>query len=189
MTGGVGQGERRVGELEVIGAGFGRTGTLSLRAALVELGYGPVCHGVDIAFRPTHVLGWRKYHRTGQADWRKMYKRFRSAIDYPVFVNGENYAGRSPQLVRHPVLRSLVRACLGARIAMAPDALVIPLGKAAEKAVSLLTADGLVSPGRCLTGFPHPSPQNGHRVSQYAANQAALIVQVAQWALRRPSIP
>ena len=59
-------------------------------------------------------------------------------------------------LARHPVLRSLVRACLGARIAMAPDALIIPLGTAAQEAVSLLTADGLVNPGRCLPGFRIP---------------------------------
>jgi hypothetical protein len=87
------------------------------------------------------------------------------------------------------VLRSLVGACLGARIAMAPDALMIPLGKTAQEAVSLLAADGLVSPSRCLTGFPHPSGGNGHRVRQYAANQTALIVQVARWALRQPSDP
>ena len=87
------------------------------------------------------------------------------------------------------MLRSLVGACLGARIAMAPDALMIPLGKTAQEAVSLLAADGLVSPSRCLTGFPHPSGGNGHRVRQYAANQTALIVQVARWALRQPSDP
>lgn len=112
-----------------------------------------------------------------------------SAIDYLVFVNGENYRGRSPSLARHPVLRSLVRACLGARIAMAPDALIIPLGTAAQEAVSLLTADGLVSPGRFLTGFPHPSGGNPNRVRQYAANQTDLIVQVARWALRQLSDP
>ena len=36
-----------------------------------------------------------------------------SAIDYPVFVHGRNYGGASPPLVRHPVLASLVRPCLG----------------------------------------------------------------------------
>ncbi|HEY4384836.1 MAG TPA: hypothetical protein VGN34_10220, partial [Ktedonobacteraceae bacterium] len=51
-----------------------------------------------------------------------------SAIDYPVFVDGKNYTGSNPPLVRHPVLRSLVVACLGVRVAMAPDALVVPLG-------------------------------------------------------------
>jgi hypothetical protein len=105
-----------------------------------------------------------------------------SAIDYPVFVNGHNYSGASPPLTRHPVLRSLVRASLGTRVAMTPDALVIPLGKAAQDAVSLLAADGLLNPGRSLTGFPHPSGGNGHWVRQYAANREALAGQVARWA-------
>jgi len=105
-----------------------------------------------------------------------------SAIDYPVFVNGSNYGGASPPLTRHPVLRSLVRASLGARVAMTPDALVVPLGKAAQDAVSLLAADGLIDPGRSLTGFPHPSGGNGHRVRQYAANREGLAGHVARWA-------
>jgi hypothetical protein len=81
-----------------------------------------------------------------------------------------------------PVLRSLVRASLGTRVAMTPGALVIPLGKAAQAAVSLLAADGLLEPGRSLTGFPHPSGGNGHRVRQYAANREALAGQVTRWA-------
>jgi hypothetical protein len=80
-----------------------------------------------------------------------------SAIDYPVFVNGHNYGGASPPLAQHPVLRSLARASLGARIAMTPAALIIPLGKAANETVSLLVGNGLADPGRCLAGFPHPS--------------------------------
>jgi hypothetical protein len=105
-----------------------------------------------------------------------------SAIDYPVFVNGRNYGGRSPSLTRHPVLRSLVRASLGARLAMAPDALVVPLGTAARDAVELLAADGLVDPVRCLWGFPHPSGANGWRARQYSASQPALAREVALWA-------
>jgi hypothetical protein len=105
-----------------------------------------------------------------------------SAIDYPVFVNGQNYRGSSPSLTRHPVLRSLVRATLGTRITMTPGALVIPLGKAAQEAISLLAADGLVEPISCLAGFPHPSGGNGHRVRQYADNQEDLRRQVSRWA-------
>jgi hypothetical protein len=52
-----------------------------------------------------------------------------SAISYPVFVNGQNYGGGSPPLISHPVLRSLVRASLGPRVAMAAGALVVRLGK------------------------------------------------------------
>lgn len=105
-----------------------------------------------------------------------------SAIDYPVFVNGRNYSGAGPPLARHPVLRSLVRVSLGTRVAMTPGALVVPLGKAAQSAVSLLAADGLIDPGRSLTGFPHPSGGNGHRVRQYAANREGLAEHVARWA-------
>ena len=67
-----------------------------------------------------------------------------SAIDYPVFVDGRNYGGASPPLVRHPVLASLVRACLGARVAMVPDALVVALGRAAAAAVTLLVEQALL---------------------------------------------
>ena len=105
-----------------------------------------------------------------------------SAISYPVFVNGKNYRGRSPSLVRHPVLRSLVTACLGARVAMAPRSLVVPLGTAAQDAVTLLMTDGLLDQERCLLGFPHPSGANGHRVGQYQANRRALRREVARWA-------
>src|SRR5262249_57231911 len=94
-----------------------------------------------------------------------------SAISYPVFVNGQNYGGGNPSLIRHPALRSLVRASLGPRVAMAAGALVIPLGTAAQDAVMLPTADGLLDRGRCLLGFPHPSGANGWRVRQYTARR------------------
>ncbi len=65
---------------------------------------------------------------------------------------------------------------------MTPGALVVPLGKAAGDAVSLLAADGLADRDLCLAGFPHPSGSNGHRVRQYAANREALVGQVTRWA-------
>jgi len=110
-----------------------------------------------------------------------------SAISYPVFVNGENYGGSNPSLTRHPLLRSLVRACLGARAGMAARALVVPLGKAAQDAVALLIADGLLDQGRCLLGFPHPSGANGWRARQYAARRKTLRNEVAYWAPKKPS--
>jgi hypothetical protein len=107
-----------------------------------------------------------------------------SAIDYPVFVDGHNYGGASPLLVRHPVLASLVRASLGARVAMAPDALVVPLGKAAGAAVALLVDQSLLDPRRCLLGFPHPSGANAHRARQYAEQRAGLALAILEWSTR-----
>src|SRR5215216_1228691 len=50
--------------MEVIGAGFGRTGTLSLKAALERLGFAPCYHMVEVP-RRGHGPFWR------EAMWRK----------------------------------------------------------------------------------------------------------------------
>ena len=46
--------------LSVIGAGFGRTGTLSLKGALEHLGLGPCYHMIEVAQNP-HFADW--WHR------------------------------------------------------------------------------------------------------------------------------
>lgn len=101
-----------------------------------------------------------------------------SAIDYPVLLDGANYGG-NPPLVQNPILRSLVMTSLGARVAMVPEALIIPLGKTAGAAVKLLIDQDLLEKERCLFGFPHPSGANGWRVRQYEAERLALSEKVA----------
>ena len=97
-----------------------------------------------------------------------------SAIDYPLFVGGRNYGGGSPRLGNHPTLTALVVASLGSRVAMAKDAIIIPLGRAAQEGVQILVDRGLLEPGRCLFGFPHPSGANGWRLRQYQERRAEL---------------
>lgn len=45
--------------LNVIGAGFGRTGTESLKRALEMLGYGPCYHMYEVLPRQERVDMWR----------------------------------------------------------------------------------------------------------------------------------
>jgi hypothetical protein len=45
--------------LEVIGAGFGRTGTMSLKVTLETLGFGPCYHMSEVFTHPEHVEPWR----------------------------------------------------------------------------------------------------------------------------------
>ncbi len=104
-----------------------------------------------------------------------------AAIDYPVFVPGRTYGRANPPLVGHPVLASLVRACLRARVAMAPHELVVPLGKAAEAAVDFLARQDLLDRRRCLLGVPHPSGANGHRARLYAERRADLARALLTW--------
>ena len=49
--------------LEVIGAGFGRTGTMSLKVALEDLGYGPCYHMIELFEHPNHVERWEAVAR------------------------------------------------------------------------------------------------------------------------------
>ena len=46
--------------LKVIGAGFGRTGTLSLKIALERIGFGPCYHMMEVFPRPDHVAKWHR---------------------------------------------------------------------------------------------------------------------------------
>ena len=57
---------------------------------------------------------------------------------------------------------------------MTPQAIVVPLGRAAESAVGLLIDEGLVDEGRCLFRLPHPSGAKGSRVREYAARRSDL---------------
>jgi len=50
--------------LEVIGAGFGRTGTLSLKYALEMLGYQKCYHMMELRNHPDH-----QGHLAGRASW------------------------------------------------------------------------------------------------------------------------
>ncbi|GAA4841008.1 hypothetical protein GCM10023201_33910 [Actinomycetospora corticicola] len=104
-----------------------------------------------------------------------------SVVCHPVFVRGgENYRGSSPALGRHPLLRAFAERVLAAALASAPDALVVPLGVAAEQGVRLAGVD----PGRVLSGFPHPSGGNGHRVAFYARERSRLTEAVTAWGAR-----
>lgn len=73
--------------IRVIGAGFGRTGTLSLRQALVRLGYGPCDHMLENLEHPARFALWRdafrKKERGAPIDWRPLLSGYRAVVDWP----------------------------------------------------------------------------------------------------------
>jgi len=69
--------------LQVIGAGFGRTGTASLQRALEILGFGPCYHMFEIRKQPGRAPAWRHAVRDGSADWDAIFAGYRSAVDWP----------------------------------------------------------------------------------------------------------
>jgi hypothetical protein len=68
--------------LHVIGAGFGRTGTLSLKLALEQLGFGPCYHMVEV-FKNPPSIGWWLDAADGQPDWPKILNGYNSCVDWP----------------------------------------------------------------------------------------------------------
>jgi Sulfotransferase domain len=69
--------------VEVIGAGFGRTGTRSLKEALEILGFGPCHHMEEVLTHPETVTRWLAAGRDGTADWDALYAGYRSTTDWP----------------------------------------------------------------------------------------------------------
>jgi hypothetical protein len=70
-------------ELEVIGAGFGRTATLSLKAALEQLGFGPCYHQYELVEHPEHAASWAAAN-AGDIDALGVpLREYRSTVDWP----------------------------------------------------------------------------------------------------------
>lgn len=69
--------------LKVIGAGLGRTGTMSLKLALEQLGFGPCHHMTELAKRPNRWGLWERFFAGERADWDSMFEGFQSTVDAP----------------------------------------------------------------------------------------------------------
>ncbi|HEV2530490.1 sulfotransferase family protein [Phenylobacterium sp.] len=68
--------------LKVIGAGYGRTGTMSLKLALEQLGFGPCYHMVEVFKNPQAPLWWIEV-ADGHPDWEKIFAGYSSTVDWP----------------------------------------------------------------------------------------------------------
>ncbi|HEU4702670.1 MAG TPA: sulfotransferase [Conexibacter sp.] len=71
--------------MKVIGVGFGRTGTMSLKAALERLGAGPCFHMIDLIVgedRDRLIPKWVEVAE-GNPDWHDVFDGFESTVDWP----------------------------------------------------------------------------------------------------------
>jgi Sulfotransferase domain len=73
--------------LEVIGAGFGRTGTNSLQHALERLGFTRCGHMIDVIEHPERFALWQEALRRTQAgepvDWDALFAGYKATVDWP----------------------------------------------------------------------------------------------------------
>ena len=70
---------------------------------------------------------------------------------------------------------------LAAELQQVQAALVVPLGKAVERALGSLADDSKIALERCLFGFPHPSGAYAGRAAAYEKNRGELASTVNDW--------
>ena len=81
--------------LEIIGAGFGRTGTYSLKAALERLGLGPCHHMSEVIGDPGQIQLWSDVV-DGRSDFVQIFSGFRAAVDFPVAAYWQDVLAANP---------------------------------------------------------------------------------------------
>ena len=69
--------------IEVIGAGFGRTGTASLRLALEHLGFVKCHHMISLGEQRRLVRAWHDVALDGARNWDEIFEGFRATVDWP----------------------------------------------------------------------------------------------------------
>jgi len=69
--------------VNVIGAGFGRTGTASLKAALETLGFVPCYHMYEVFEHPQHADFWGAAWRGEPVDWDSILGGYEATVDWP----------------------------------------------------------------------------------------------------------
>ncbi|MEU5896793.1 MULTISPECIES: sulfotransferase family protein [unclassified Streptomyces] len=82
--------------MKIIGAGFGRTGTLSVKAALETLGLGPCYHMMTMIEKPEHLRLWNAICRGERADWARIFAGYQSTVDWPACDHWERLAQEYP---------------------------------------------------------------------------------------------
>ena len=69
--------------LQVISFGFGRTATMSLKAALEELGFGPCHHMEEVLGKMDEQVPLWNAAVEGSPNWEALYSGYHSAVDWP----------------------------------------------------------------------------------------------------------
>lgn len=69
--------------LKIVGAGVGRTGTTSLKAALEQLLGGPCYHMLETFGRPQDRLVWKAAFEGHPPDWHIFLADYQATVDWP----------------------------------------------------------------------------------------------------------
>ncbi len=83
--------------IQVIGAGLGRTGTLSLKAALEELGFAKCYHPLEVVASLDQARTWDAAAHGEPVDWDRLFAGFRATVDLPGCVFYRELLAKYPE--------------------------------------------------------------------------------------------
>ncbi len=83
--------------MRIIGAGFGRTATYSLKLALEQLGFGPCDHMFEIAERPERIYRWLDVVEGRSKDWDSLFEGYAAGVDWPTAAYWRELADHFPE--------------------------------------------------------------------------------------------
>lgn len=69
--------------LQVIGSGFGRTGTKSMKEALEVLGFGPCHHMYEVMDNPGQIPLWQDLAAGRPVEWSEVFDGYKAQVDWP----------------------------------------------------------------------------------------------------------
>ncbi len=71
--------------IKIIGAGFPRTGTNTLRESLELLGYSKTYHMKQLLVHPENLHYWTTLKATGTTNWEALYDGYEATVDFPCY--------------------------------------------------------------------------------------------------------
>lgn len=69
--------------IQIIGAGFPRTGTTTLKSALQTLGYNDTYHFKDLIANPHTLKYWQELETTGNTNFDALFDGYKATVDFP----------------------------------------------------------------------------------------------------------
>ncbi|GJM29418.1 MAG: hypothetical protein DHS20C17_20530 [Cyclobacteriaceae bacterium] len=83
--------------IKVIGAGFPRTGTNSLKRCLEMLGISRCYHMKELLVNPDQLPLWLELENTGTTNWEQLYDGFQGTVDFPCYPFYRQHLEKYPE--------------------------------------------------------------------------------------------
>jgi hypothetical protein len=156
-------------DLKLIGTGFGRTGTDSMRDALEMIGFGPCHHMKVIAEDEEQRKLWAKAVVTSEMDWDVLLDGFAACVDWPT-------AHYWPQLIKaFPKAKVLLTI-------RDSESWWTSFEKTILTSILRTTGEGRITPGNVMTGplvFRGQPMTREHCIAVYEENNAKVLAEVS----------